>query len=70
MVPYKRQAIVRRHHPMPRVAQRQLWERKAFTPELPERDARDSQVIRGLLYGVPVALALWIAVGMLAWGIV
>ncbi len=65
MAPFKLEAIARRHQPasLPRTVRRPV---RLIAP-LPPEDARAGQLFRGLLYGVPIGLAMWLFLALLLW---
>jgi hypothetical protein len=68
MAPLKRQALARRHD-APRPTARAVGSRNVYRPDglsLPQ----DNQIIRGLLVGVPLGLAIWLMLALIAWWIV
>lgn len=65
MAPFKLDGIAHRHHAAPLAhTARRLTPRHEHRP--PE-DARAGELFRGLLYGLPMGLALWLFLAFLLW---
>jgi hypothetical protein len=45
---------------------RQHWSRRSGR-DLPIAGRRESQVVRGLVYGLPLAMALWAILALIVW---
>jgi hypothetical protein len=68
MAPVKRNALARRHD-APRSAPRSTWPRhggRSDVTSLPQ----DNQIVRGLIVGVPLGLAIWLMLALIVWWIV
>jgi len=68
MAPVRRNALVRRHE-APRPTARSPWPRhsgRSDATSLPP----DNQIVRGLLIGVPLGVAIWLALALIVWWLV
>jgi hypothetical protein len=55
-----------RRHDAYRTASKQPWPCHAAR-DFAQMSPRDNQVVHGLIVGLPIALALWIALAMIVW---
>ena len=62
---FKIEPIARRHH-APVLPHTDRRPGRSIVP-LPPEDARAGQLFRGLLYGVPLGLVMWLFLALLLW---
>jgi hypothetical protein len=67
MAPVKRIALARRHD-APRPAARSAWPRRRDSADATTLQ-RDNQIVRGLLFGIPLGLAIWLMLALVVWWI-
>ena len=67
MTSFKLEAVARRHQTSPAIRSARRSAR-GFAVQVPA-DPRSSSLFRGLLYGTPIGLAMWLMLGALVWRI-
>ncbi len=70
MAPLRVQAAARRHEAVLAYDRMRGRSRRPVSRDLPELDSRTRQLARGLMYGMPLGIALWLLLALLIWRIV